>query len=125
MAQNTDQTLMRIRQRRISPIGQFIGRSFEESVGYWADDPIYPRRVSRDAEGRFKGMNMPKVAVVGGSIGGLTAGALLRDLGCDVDVYERSREPLVGLGTGIVVQPELVRYLLERANLDLDDISVL
>lgn len=69
-------------------------------------------------------MVMPRVAVVGGSIGGLTAAALLRDLGCEVDVYERSRALLSGLGTGIVVQPELVRYPVERAGLALDRISV-
>lgn len=69
-------------------------------------------------------MSMPKVAVVGGSIGGLTAANLLRDAGCDVDVYERSQQPLSGFGTGIVVQPELVRYLLERTPTRLEDVSV-
>lgn len=69
-------------------------------------------------------MSMPKVAVVGGSIAGLTAANVLRDAGCDVDVYERSDTLLSGFGTGIVVQPELVRYLLERTSTTLEDISV-
>lgn len=69
-------------------------------------------------------MTMPKVAVVGGSIAGLTAANVLRDAGCDVDVYERSDTLLSGFGTGIVVQPELVRYLLERTSTTLEDISV-
>lgn len=69
-------------------------------------------------------MSMPKVAVVGGSIAGLTAANVLRDAGCDVDVYERSNTLLSGFGTGIVVQPELVRYLLERTPTTLEDISV-
>lgn len=69
-------------------------------------------------------MGLPRVAVIGGSLGGLTAAALLRDLGCEVDVYERTPEPLVGLGAGVVAQPELVRYLVERRGLDLDAISV-
>lgn len=69
-------------------------------------------------------MSMPKVAILGGSIGGLTAANVLRDAGCDVDVYERSPRPLSGFGTGIVVQPELVRYLLERTSTTLEDISV-
>lgn len=69
-------------------------------------------------------MSMPKVAVVGGSIAGLTAANVLRDAGCDVDVYERSDTLLSGFGTGIVVQPELVRYLLERTPTTLEDISV-
>lgn len=67
---------------------------------------------------------MPRVAVVGGSIAGLTAAALLRDAGCDVEVFERSAAPLAGYGTGIVVQPELVRYFLERTAITLERISV-
>lgn len=69
-------------------------------------------------------MSMPRIAIIGGSIGGLTAANVLRDAGCEVDVYERSRRPLSGFGTGIVVQPELVRYLLERTSTTLEDISV-
>ncbi len=69
-------------------------------------------------------MGMPRVAVVGGSIGGLTAAALLRDAGCEVDVYERTPVPLSGYGGGIVVQPDLVRYFLERTDITLDHISV-
>lgn len=69
-------------------------------------------------------MSMPRIAVIGGSIAGLTAANVLRDAGCDVDVYERSSTFLSGFGTGIVVQPELVRYLLERTSTTLDDISV-
>ncbi|WP_032407995.1 FAD binding domain-containing protein [Rhodococcoides fascians] len=69
-------------------------------------------------------MRISNVAVVGGSICGLTTALLLRDAGYDVDLYERSPQPLSGFGTGIVVQPELVRYLLERRGVDLDDLSV-
>jgi 2,6-dihydroxypyridine 3-monooxygenase len=65
-----------------------------------------------------------RIAVVGGSLGGLTAANLLRDAGHEVDVYERTPVPLSGFGTGIVVQPELVRYLLERTETTLEDISV-
>lgn len=67
---------------------------------------------------------MPKVAIIGGSIGGLTAANLLRDLGCEVDVYERTPQPLTGVGTGIVVQPELVRYFIERTDVAVGQISV-
>jgi 2,6-dihydroxypyridine 3-monooxygenase len=69
-------------------------------------------------------MHMPRVAVVGGSIGGLTAAALLRDAGCEVDVYERSSGLLSGYGAGIVLQPELARYFIERTDIALDTISV-
>lgn len=69
-------------------------------------------------------MQISRIAVVGGSLGGLTAALLLRDAGFDVDLYERSAKPLSGFGTGIVVQPELVRYLTERAGTDIDALSV-
>lgn len=55
----------------------------------------------------------PKVAVVGGSIGGLTSAILLRDLGCEVDVYERSTARLADRGAGIVVLPITERLLEE------------
>lgn len=66
---------------------------------------------------------MPEVAVLGGSLIGLTAGLVLRDLGCAVDVYERSRVPLEGRGVGIVLHSATVRYLLEHRLLDLSAVS--
>jgi 2,6-dihydroxypyridine 3-monooxygenase len=69
-------------------------------------------------------MGMPRVGIVGGSLAGLTAACLLRDIGCEVEVFERSPAPLSGFGTGIVVQPELVRYFLERTPITLERISV-
>lgn len=60
--------------------------------------------------------------VVGGSIGGLTAALLLRDLGFTVDVYERTPGPLDGRGGGIVLQPDTVRWFTERSGQDLDDL---
>lgn len=62
----------------------------------------------------------PGVAVVGGSLGGLTAALLLRDIGCDVTVLERSTAELEARGAGIVVLPETSRYLVERVGLPLD-----
>lgn len=64
-----------------------------------------------------------RAAVVGGSLGGLTAANLLRDDGWDVVVYEKSAVPLDGRGAGIVVHASTVRYLLERLRCDIDDIS--
>jgi 2,6-dihydroxypyridine 3-monooxygenase len=66
---------------------------------------------------------MPKVAVLGGSLIGLTTGLVLRDLGCEVHVYERSRSPLQGRGVGIVLHPMTVRYLLDNRLLDLSAVS--
>ncbi|MGH8870445.1 MAG: monooxygenase, partial [Acidimicrobiia bacterium] len=59
-------------------------------------------------------MGWPRVLVAGGSIGGLTAAVLLRDLGCEVDVYERSAAALEDRGAGIVVLPITERYFTER-----------
>jgi 2,6-dihydroxypyridine 3-monooxygenase len=58
------------------------------------------------------------VIVAGGSIGGLTTAVLLRDLGCDVVVYERADRDLEDRGTGIVVLPITERYFTERGGRD-------
>ena len=63
------------------------------------------------------------VAIAGGSLGGLTTGLLLRDLGFDVTIYERSGVELEQRGAGIGFLPDSARYLVERAGLALDDIS--
>lgn len=67
---------------------------------------------------------MRRVAVVGGSVAGLTAACLLRDAGYEVDVYERSPGLLSEYGAGIVVQPESVRYFRERTHIRVEEISV-
>ena len=56
----------------------------------------------------------PRVLVAGGSLGGLTAAHVLTDLGCDVEVLERSPVPLTGRGAGIVLHPATVRWWLEH-----------
>lgn len=66
---------------------------------------------------------MPDVAVVGGSLGGLTAAHLLRDAGCAVTVYERSNAALEARGAGIAVLDQTLRYPLERLGLNADEIS--
>jgi 2,6-dihydroxypyridine 3-monooxygenase len=65
----------------------------------------------------------PRVAVVGGSLGGLNAALVLRDLGCQVGVFERSTAELESRGAGIVVLDETVRYFRERTDLDLDRLT--
>jgi 2-polyprenyl-6-methoxyphenol hydroxylase-like FAD-dependent oxidoreductase len=49
-----------------------------------------------------------RAIVIGGSLGGLFAGTLLRHIGWDVDIYERSPHALDSRGGGIVLQPEVV-----------------
>src|SRR5206468_3854210 len=46
--------------------------------------------------------NALRVAIVGGSLGGLTTALLLRALGHDVEVFERATGELTGTGAGIV-----------------------
>jgi len=65
-----------------------------------------------------------RVAVVGGSLGGLTAALLLRELGYEVSVFERSGAELEQRGAGIGFLPASSRYLVERAHLDLDELSI-
>ena len=69
-------------------------------------------------------MNRGRVVVAGGSLGGLTAGLLLGDLGLDVTIHERSPAELRERGAGIGFLPDSYRYLVERAAVPLDDISV-
>jgi 2,6-dihydroxypyridine 3-monooxygenase len=68
--------------------------------------------------------NVKEAAVVGGSIGGLTAALLLRDDGWDVDVFERSATVLEGRGAGIVLHPATSRYLVERVAVPLGEIGL-
>lgn len=68
-------------------------------------------------------MTMPSVAVVGGSLGGLTTALLLRDAGCQVRVYERSHLPLDSRGAGIAVLEQTLRYPVERLGIPSEEIS--
>src|SRR5260370_42366429 len=52
-----------------------------------------------------------RVAVAGGSIGGLCTGLALNGAGFDVQVYERVSGPMETRGAGIVVQGELIDLL--------------
>ncbi len=66
---------------------------------------------------------VPRVIVVGGSLGGLNAALWLRDAGSDVEVFERSRSPLEGRGAGIVLHPATARHFTRHRILDLGQIS--
>jgi len=65
-----------------------------------------------------------RAAVIGGSLGGLTAALLLHELGVEVDVYERSPVELAQRGAGIGFLPDSARYLAERARVPLERISI-
>lgn len=64
------------------------------------------------------------IAVVGGSLGGLTAACLLGDDGHRVVVYERSPSELEERGAGIGFLPATYRYLVERARVCLGSVAV-
>jgi 2-polyprenyl-6-methoxyphenol hydroxylase-like FAD-dependent oxidoreductase len=49
-----------------------------------------------------------RALVIGGSLAGLFAGTLLRSIGWQVDIYERSPRSLDSRGGGIVLQPDVV-----------------
>ena len=59
-----------------------------------------------------------RALIVGGSLGGLFAGNLLRRVGWDIDIFERSPHDLDSRGGGIVLQPEVVE-VFRRAGVDL------
>jgi 2,6-dihydroxypyridine 3-monooxygenase len=65
----------------------------------------------------------PKVAVIGGSLGGLMAAVALQGAGCEVDVYERVPQRLEGLGAGLRIVPEMAALLQDRAGINLRDAS--
>lgn len=67
---------------------------------------------------------MLRVAIAGGSIGGLTAACLLRDAGHDVTVFERSPTELKDRGAGIVCLEATSRYLTERLRLPIETFTV-
>ncbi len=52
-----------------------------------------------------------RAVIIGGSMSGLFSAAFLRQIGWDVDVYERSAVELVGRGAGITGHPELLAAL--------------
>ncbi|HVV62095.1 MAG TPA: FAD-dependent monooxygenase [Pseudolabrys sp.] len=52
-----------------------------------------------------------RAVIIGGSMSGLFSAAFLRQIGWDVDVYERSSVELVGRGAGITGHPELLEAL--------------
>jgi 2-polyprenyl-6-methoxyphenol hydroxylase-like FAD-dependent oxidoreductase len=67
--------------------------------------------------------NKRRALIIGGSLGGLFAGNLLRRIGWDIDIFERSPHDLDSRGGGIVLQPEVIE-VLRRAGVDLGAIEL-
>lgn len=62
---------------------------------------------------------MPKAIVIGGSLGGLLAGNLLRSIGWEVDVFERVGDDLAVRGAGIGTHEELLE-VMQRIGIEVD-----
>src|SRR5258707_15830256 len=54
---------------------------------------------------------MKRATIVGGSLTGLAAGILLRRIGWEVNIFERSSKVLSDRGAGIVMQQETLEML--------------
>jgi 2-polyprenyl-6-methoxyphenol hydroxylase-like FAD-dependent oxidoreductase len=65
----------------------------------------------------------PRAIIIGGSMSGLFSAAFLRQIGWQVDVYERSQVELVGRGAGITTHPELLEAL-EKSGVGTRDLGV-
>jgi 2-polyprenyl-6-methoxyphenol hydroxylase-like FAD-dependent oxidoreductase len=63
---------------------------------------------------------MPRALIVGGSVGGLFAASLLRKIGWDVAVFEKSASDLSGRGAGLGLTRELMD-VMRRAGAEIDD----
>jgi 2,6-dihydroxypyridine 3-monooxygenase len=70
------------------------------------------------------GYSGARAIVVGGSIGGLTSALLLRRLGFDVDVFERTPTPLDNRGGGIVLQPITMKWFDGHSARRIEELSV-
>jgi 2-polyprenyl-6-methoxyphenol hydroxylase-like FAD-dependent oxidoreductase len=64
-----------------------------------------------------------RAIVIGGSLAGLFAGTLLRSIGWEVDIYERSPHMLESRGGGVVLQPEVVEAF-QQAGIPHDALGV-
>ena len=64
-----------------------------------------------------------RAIVIGGSLGGLFAGIMLRSIGWQVDIYERSAHDLDSRGGGVVLQPDVVEAF-QRAGIETQALGV-
>jgi 2-polyprenyl-6-methoxyphenol hydroxylase-like FAD-dependent oxidoreductase len=67
---------------------------------------------------------MKRATVVGGALTGLAAGILLRKIGWEVDIFERSPQNLSDQGAGIVMQEETLELLRLCGAKDDSDVGV-
>ena len=64
-------------------------------------------------------MDRPRALIIGGSLGGLFAASLLRSVGWDVAIFERTTGDLAGRGAGLGARAELFD-VMRRVGIELD-----
>ena len=67
--------------------------------------------------------NAKQAIIIGGSLGGLFAGNMLRTVGWNADIYERSEHDLDSRGGGIVLQPDVVE-VFRRSGVDVQHMDL-
>jgi 2,6-dihydroxypyridine 3-monooxygenase len=65
----------------------------------------------------------PRATIIGGSLGGLITGLMLRRSGVEVDIYERHARSLESRGAGLRIQPAMTRLFAQALEVDLDSVS--
>jgi salicylate hydroxylase len=65
-----------------------------------------PSRINRDNDKKMPGQ--PKIAIIGGGIGGLTAAVALRQRGIDAQVFEQSPK-ISEIGAGVALTPNAMK----------------
>ncbi len=66
-----------------------------------------------------------KAVVVGGSMAGLCAGLVLRDAGCEVEIFEKSPQEMQERGAGLVVQEEVLNFVVKHCRASPETLGVL
>ena len=68
----------------------------------------------------------PRVAIVGGSMGGCCTAIALASIGCStISIFERTPGELPPQGAGLVIQPDMQAFLKEFKVCDIEKISIL
>lgn len=70
------------------------------------------------------GSKVLDAVVIGGSMAGLCAGLVLRDVGCAVEIFEKSPREMRERGAGLVVQDEVLDFVMDRCGTSPDEIGV-
>jgi len=127
-SQETTRACTRCRRHSMTPIGDApdMEEAVEERRGACCLRDVGAAARAEGRGGVAEGLQAPileipgamptprmrrRAIIIGGSMSGLFTAAFLRQIGWDVDVFERSPVELVGRGAGITSHPELLEAL--------------